>query len=186
MHVIEMIARTPCEGMVPKTVCGVCMEEVDLGCLTVVAPYKGQDRQLSDVLMQAHAVAFPVPNRISVASDARMIWFGKGQGLLVGPYPDSHLIQYAALVDQSDAWAVVQLEGAYAVDILTRLVPIDLRGSAFAINHTARTRCGHMMASVSRTGERTFQVMVFRSMARTLIRHIELCMEAVEARGAMA
>jgi sarcosine oxidase subunit gamma len=40
-----------------------------------------------------------------------------------------------------------------------------------------------MMASITRIGAQSFQIMVFRSMARTLVHDLKTAMEAVAARG---
>jgi len=36
-----------------------------------------------------------------------------------------------AVVDQSDGWAALRVTGAGAVDVLARLVPVDLRPQVF-------------------------------------------------------
>ena len=91
--------------------------------------------------------------------------------------------EVAALVDQSDAWAVVRLEGEGAEDVLARLVPVDLRLVSFPMGATARSKIGHMSGSVTRVGEDAFWLMVFRSMAETLVHDLKSAMEAVAARG---
>ena len=102
--------------------------------------------------------------------------------MLIGPEPDASLGEYAALTDQSDGWAVVRLEGKGAGDVLARLVPLDLRPASFKRGHSARTDLAHMMASLTKVGENAFQIMVFRSMARTLVHDLKTAMEGVAAR----
>ena len=97
--------------------------------------------------------------------------------------PDPTLAGHAAMVDQSDGWAVLRLEGAGAAEVLARLVPLDLRAPQFRRGHTARTELQHMMASLTRLGPDAFLIMVFRSMARTLVHDLTSAMEAVAARG---
>lgn len=103
--------------------------------------------------------------------------------MLVGPAPNWSLKNEATVVDQGDAWAVVKLEGAGAEDVLARLVPVHVRMARFKRGHTARTMLGHMTVSVTRVGERAFQIMVFRSMAKTLVHDLQRAMESVAARG---
>ena len=53
----------------------------------------------------------PGPNRATGKAGARAIWFGRGMILQGGPAPDPSLAEHAALTDQTDGWACVQLEG---------------------------------------------------------------------------
>ncbi|MBQ4826265.1 MULTISPECIES: sarcosine oxidase subunit gamma [unclassified Leisingera] len=179
----ELIAKSPCEGLVPATIGGMSLTEEHPGAMWTVAPFKGQQEALSKALETAHGMAFPAANRATGKAGSRAVWFGRDMALLMGLAPDAKLAGHAALTDQSDAWAVVRLEGAGAEDVLARLVPVDLRNQVFKRGHTARTELKHMMASVTRTGPQAFQIMVFRSMAKTLVHDLKTAMEAVAARG---
>ena len=75
------------------------------------------------------------------------------------------------------------LSGAASVDVLARLVPVDLRRTAFPQGHTCRTLVNHMTASVTRQDEDAFLILVFRSMAQTLVEELHEAMEAVALRG---
>ncbi len=103
---------------------------------------------------------------------------------MIGIAPDASLGQHAAVVDQSDAWCAVSLSGGTAEDVLARLVPVDLRRAQFKRGHTVRTQVGHMMTSVTRTGPDSFMILVFRSMAVTLIHELKQAMQFVAARRA--
>ncbi|MEL0436134.1 sarcosine oxidase subunit gamma [Phycobacter sp. K97] len=179
----DLIAKSPCDGLLPISVGGLSLVEEDPGHLTTLAPFKGQDKALSAALEAAHGMKLPAPGRSTGKAGARAIWFGRDMVLLAGPAPDPSLAEYAALTDQSDAWAVVRLDGKGAEDVLARLCPIDLRSKSFKRGHTARTELRHMMASVTRTGANSFQIMVFRSLAQTLVHDLKTAMEAVAARG---
>ncbi|WP_323778755.1 sarcosine oxidase subunit gamma [Leisingera sp.] len=179
----ELIAKSPCDGLLPVTISGMSLTEEHPGNIWSVAPFKGQQEALSKALETAHGMAFPAPNRATGKAGNRAVWFGQDAALLMGPAPEDKLAAHAALTDQSDAWAVVRLEGAGAEDVLARLVPVDLRGAVFKRGHTVRTELKHMMASVTRTGPQSFQIMVFRSMATTLVHDLKTAMEAVAARG---
>jgi methylglutamate dehydrogenase subunit D len=181
--VTDLTAKSPCAGLLPLKIGSVTLGEEDVGAMTSLAPYQGRDKGLSSALKAAHGMGFPAPGRSTGKAGARVIWFSQGQALLMGPAPDASLGQYAALSDQSDAWAVVRLQGKGCVDVLARLVPLDLRPAHFKRGHTARTECAHMMASLTKTGENAFQIMVFRSMAKTLVHDLKTAMEGVAARG---
>ncbi len=180
---VELIAKTPCEGLLPLTVGGVSLTEDLPVSLTMITVRKERLEACSELLKSAHGMAMPKPNRATGTTDARAVWFGRDQALLVGPAVNWSLKNEATVVDQSDAWAVARLEGGGAEEVLARLVPVDLRGASFKRGHTARTMLGHMMVSVTRVGEQAFQIMTFRSMAKTLVHDLQRAMESVASRG---
>lgn len=179
----KLIAKTPLDRLPKKTVGSVTLEEVDLGVLTSVAPYKGQWKACSEALKAAHGMALPGANRATGKDGARAIWFGREMALLAGPEPDASLAEVAALTDQSDAWTCVTLSGLGAEDVLARLVPVDLRAGQFKRGHTVRSQIQHMNGSITRISGDAFLLMVFRSMAGTLLHDLETAMESVAARG---
>lgn len=179
----ELIAKSPCEGLLPKTIGNVTITEDLPSTMTSLAPFEGREKDLSAALKAAHGMGLPAPGRTTGKADARSVWFSQGQVLLMGPEPDATLADFAALTDQSDAWAVVRIEGPGVMDVLARLVPLDLRAGHFKRGHTARTSCAHMMASLTKVGENSFQIMVFRSMAETLVHDLKTAMEGAAARG---
>lgn len=166
----KLIANTPCAGLLPKTIGTIELTEIDTGQITLVAPFKGQQKVVSEALKSAHGIAFPAPNR-TTGSSPRAVWCGMGQALVMGAFACPDLP--AACVDHSDAWTVVRIDGVDAAAVLARLTPIDLRAAVFKRGHTARTLVGHMTASVTRVGSNAFEIMVMRSMAGTLVHDLE-------------
>ena len=179
---VDLKETSPCAGLLPLTIGGVTVEEVLPGRLTSLAPF-GASSDLSGALEKAHGCAFPAPNRSTGKAGARCIWFGRNEALLIGPEPDAALGAHGAVVDLSDAWAVVSVKGAGAMDVLARLVPVDLRDAAMKRGHCIRTQVVHMNASILKLGADHFQIMVFRSMAGTLVHDLKRAMAAVASRG---
>lgn len=180
---IELKARSACFGVLPKQVGGMRLQEVEIDHITSIAPFRGQEAAVNEALMVTHKVSFPKPNRSTGRIGERLIWSGRGQAFLVGPALSADLDGLAAVTDQSDAWAVVRLEGARVAEVLARLVPVDLRAQSFRQGHTARTLLGHMSVSITRVGDGAFEIMAFRSMAKTLVHEITTAMESLAARG---
>ena len=178
---VELITKSPCEGLLPLTVGGCSLHEVVVQAITSVAPARGQEKATSDALKKLHGVAFPAPGRATGKDGARCIWFGPGQAMLLGA-PVAPIMG-AVLSDQSDGWAVMRLSGPRAADALARLVPVDLRARAFKRGHTARTLLFHVPASITRTGANAFDIMVFRSMAATAMHELGVALRSVEAQG---
>ncbi|MGC1495893.1 MAG: sarcosine oxidase subunit gamma family protein [Sulfitobacter sp.] len=178
----ELKAISACDGLLPLTMGAVTLDEVDPGHMTSLSPL-GDEAVLSGALETAHGMAFPKPNRTTGKDGARCIWFGRREALLMGPAPDQALNKHGAVVEVSDGWACVELSGAGAVDVLARLVPVDLRSRVFKRGHTVRTQVLHMSASITRVGTDRFQILVFRSMAVTLVHDLKQAMAAVASRG---
>lgn len=176
-------AQSPCADLLPVTIGPWSLREEAPGAITALLPYAGQQEALSRALGDAHGMAWPAPGRATGKAAARCVWTGRQQAMLIGPAPDAGLARHAALTDQSDAWAVVTLSGPGSKDVLARLVPVDLRAARFRRGHSARTLLGHMSASVTRTGAETFQIMVFRSMAATLVHELKSAMSGLAARS---
>lgn len=181
---IELKAKSPCAGLLPRQVDTLRLEEVDVEAITSIAPLRGQEAAVTEALLAVHHLGFPQPSRSTEGREGtRLIWSGRGQAFLLGPALNMDLDGLAAVTDQSDAWAVVQLKGAGASDVLARLVPVDMRPQSFAPGHTVRTLLGHMTVSITRLDDTTLQIMAFRSMAKTLVHELITAMESCAARG---
>jgi len=180
--VVDLIAKTACDGILPVSIGSVTLSEVVPDAVTSLAAYKGQGKVLSSELEAAHGMKMPAPNRSTGKASLRAVWAGPDQAMLIGTAIGGGLSFCASMTDQSDAWAIVKLDGGNAADVLARLTPIDLRPSQFKRGHTAKTDLMHMMASITKTGANTFEIMVFRSMAKTLVHDLTTAMESLAAR----
>jgi len=181
---IPLSPRSPAAGLLPEVAGTVTLSEGLQAPIWAVMPYRGQTKALSDAMQTAHGVAFPAPGAIEANGDLRAVWSGLDQCFLFGA-PDDALKPYAALVDQSDSWTHLVLDGADARAVLARLVPVDLSDSAFASGHAIRSGLGHMNALILRTGPERFEILVFRSMAATAVHEIARAMRMVAARAAL-
>ena len=178
----RLIATTACAGLLPRTVAEVTLTEATLGTVTFIAPFRGQT-EAATAILTADGLRFPDPGETITSGRARIIWAGHGRALLCGVEPPMALIGVAALTEQTDASAVVRIEGDAVEAVLARLVPVDLRTRSFAEGRTARTMVGHMTASVTRVGPMAFEVMVMRSMAATVVHELTEAAIGVQARG---
>lgn len=178
----DLTEATPCAGLVPVTAGALRLTEVGAGHVTVLAVYKGQEAALGRALAKAHGLGWPAPGEVIAGEGGRVQWFGLGMALLTGPEPGAGLAEHAALTDQSDAWAVLRLEGPGATAAMARLTPIDLRESVFGPGRTARTDVAHMAGAVTRVGAEAYEIMAFRSMAASLVHEVALTMRRVAAR----
>ena len=178
----RLVALTPCAGLLPRSIGAVTLTEVDLGPVTLIAPFRAQRDAVTALLQAALGLCFPAPGTSLANGAARILWSGADKALLIGAAPPPGLDGLAALVDQTDAGATVAVAGPEAEAVLARLIPIDIRKRVFPPGQTARTLVNHMTASVTRTGENAFEIMVFRSMAATLVTELSEAAEGVAAR----
>lgn len=175
----EIIAKLPL-GAAPVTHGTVTLAEWALPRITSVAPFQGQDKAVAKAL-KTMGLAFPLPGDASVSKGlGTLIWTGRGQAFLLEADP-APLTGIAALTDQSDGWCGLMLTGAGAVDVLARLMPVDLRLSVFPVGKVLRTGLNHMNAVVWRQDD-GFVLLVFRSMARTAWHELSEAMQTTEAR----
>ncbi|KPU84134.1 sarcosine oxidase subunit gamma [Marinosulfonomonas sp. PRT-SC04] len=178
---VNLNVVNPCDGLLPIEAGACQLRAVEHKSMTLVSAYKGKEQPLSAALNAAYGIGFPKPNRAAAKAGVRAVWFGYDQALLIGAGPDAALAEFAALVDQSDSWAVVRLQGEQAVDVLARLTSLDLRPAVFKRGHTARSELRHMMVSITRVGADAFEIMAFRSMAKTLVDELRAAMLSVAA-----
>lgn len=179
---VELTAKTACEGLLPVSRGDVSLSEIAPDHITALMPYRGRTGALSAALEAAHGLGFPGAGRVASGADATCcVWTSRDQAFLIGPEPGSGLAGHASVTDQTDAWAVVLLSGEGVEEVLARLVPIDLRPAAFPVGSSARTLCQHMTVTLWRR-EDGIAIMGFRSMARTLAHEIGEAMGLVAAR----
>ncbi|MGR3468173.1 MAG: sarcosine oxidase subunit gamma [Shimia sp.] len=177
---VKLIEKSPAAGLLPREIGGLRLSEQPPARLTALAPL---GEGFAQALLDAHGLKPPKPGKMTGRGAQRCLWFGHAHMLLVGFDPDARLSSHAAVTDQTDAWARVLIEGEAARDALARLVPLDLRDGAFPVGQVARTDVRHMTGTLIRWGETSWEVMVFRSMAATLIHDLERAARDVSTRA---
>lgn len=177
----ELIAKSALEGRT-LTLGTVTLTEVDVGPITSIAVFPGGAKGVAKGL-KTLGLAMPTPNGFVEKKGARIVWTGRDQAFLMSA--DCPLLEGASVTDQSDGWAVLGLSGAATVEVLARLVPVDLRLAACPVGTALRTQLNHMNVVILRTGDHAFEIMVFRSMARTAWHEIEAAMQMLAARLGM-
>ena len=176
----ELIAKSPLSGVWPIAHGGLRLSEHLLGTITSISILPGQDKGVSRALKPL-GLTFPAPGRFVTSGPATLVWTARQQAFLIGsPAPDTLL--GAAMTDQSDGWAGLRLEGPAAADALMRLTPLDLRLQSFPQGHAARAPLNHMQSVLLRTAPYAFDILVFRSMAKTAWHEVEVAMKTLLVR----
>lgn len=181
---VKLIAKSPCADLLPLHVGDLVLEEVEAR-LTVLARYDGAATESDAALRAAHGVGFPAVGQSNEVGPVRVLWFGPDQAMLIGPAPAASLWQDHAVTDQSDGWCQVRLKGDAGDQVLARLVPVDMRLSVFGVGAVARTELFHMPALITRVSDIELEIMVFRSMAGTLVHDLKGAMKSVTAQQAL-
>lgn len=175
----ELIAKSALEGR-SLTVGTVTLAEVDVGPVTSIAVFPGGAKAVAKGLKPL-GLAMPEPNSFAEKKGARIVWTGREQAFVMGA--EVPALEGAAVTDQSDGWTVLSVLGAGVAEVLARWVPIDLRLAAFPVGRAVRTQLNHMNVIILRVGDHAFEIMVFRSMARTAWHEVETAMHMVQARA---
>ncbi len=179
----KLNAQSPCFGLVPIEHGTVRVVEVEPAHISAIAPFKGKTTAVNKALSASFGVRLPAVGRRVEKDAVACLWFDHSHAMLIGAKVDESLSSLAAVTDQSDGWAVLNIAGDHVLDVLARLVPMDLRTSAFGTGSTARTMLQHIPISLSRLNADTFQIIAMRSMARSVVHELDLAMENVAARG---
>jgi heterotetrameric sarcosine oxidase gamma subunit len=175
----ELIAKSPLSGVWPVAHGGLRLSEHLLGPVTSIAILPGQDKAVARGLKPL-GLGFPPPNTFTTAGEATLVWTARNQAFLMGVA--ALTITGAALTDQSDGWAALRLEGPTAPDALMRLYPLDLRLQSFPQGAAGRAPLNHIQSILMRTAPYVFDILVFRSMARTAWHEIDAAMKTLAAR----
>lgn len=162
---IKLLETGAFAGRLPVSADGIDIAAVDITPMCL----------LTDARMAQEGLPLPKPTQSASSDAGRLMWVGPGQTMVMGT-----AFAGPGSVDQSDGWAIAELTGPRAVDVLSRLVAVDLRLDAFPVGASARTMIGHMTGSVIRTDDDSLQVMVMRSMAGTLVHDLARAIETSE------
>jgi len=91
---------------------------------------------------------------------------GRGEGALYRELKDT-LGELATLSDQSHGRIIIRVGGARARQVLAKGTPIDLHRDEFPVGKSAVTQMAHVGVHLTRTGEDSFELSVFRGFAES-------------------
>lgn len=167
---------TPFSKKPAESASGVTMSTPDRGSIWQVAAWPDSFAAVEAALIKACGCAVPGPGQAVEATDDRLLirteplkWWvmgSDGADCPLMPEPGQ-----GAWLDMSHDQASITLSGTSAVEILKRMVSLDLRYNAFPDLSFATTHMHHMITKVLRRddGETPrYEVMVMRSYADDL------------------
>jgi len=168
-------------GAVSKS--GVILREVSNCALAEVTAFKGQKNALAAAIVTSFGITLPEANKIASKDRVTFVSVGPGKWLVTGEgEAERDLVarlekasgSLAAVVDQSDARAVVEITGEKARLALAKGVMVDLDPVAFQTGDAAVSFAVQFWITLWQTTDApTFRIAVFRSMGRDLLHWLE-------------
>lgn len=117
----------------------------------------------------------PKQGQVSVTDKGGLAWMSPDELLVMCAYGSvagtlakmqkSLAKTHALAVNVSDARAVFEVSGANAREVMAKLTPVDLSPEAFSPGMFRRSRLAQVPAAFWMTGEDTFRIICFRSVA---------------------
>lgn len=162
---------------------GVTLREVNGCAIAELTAFNGQKESLATVIVTTFGVALPAANKSVSKDGVTFISVGPGKWLVTGEgTAERDLIarlqkaagSLAAVVDQSDARALVEISGDKARAALAKGVMIDLDPVAFKSGDAATSFAVQFWITLWQTNDApTYRLAVFRSMGRDLLHWLE-------------
>ena len=147
-------------------------QRLDLEIATVMS--RGDDRALAAKIHGEFGLPLPsTPRRVSNGVKALVgigpgVWLAvfRGASPLMASELASSLAGFASVADQTSAYAVLRISGAFARELLSRGAFIDFDPSVFGPGSAAVTTISHIGVTIWQIDETpTFEIALFRSFA---------------------
>ncbi len=131
---------------------------------------------LAKAVKAATGLALPGQGAIVGKGGVSLAWMSPDELMLFSAHQDAPGLaaglakaladQHALVADVSDARAVLRLEGKAVREVMAKLTPADVAPGAFGPGQMRRTRIAQVAAGFWMPDETSFDVIVFRSVAR--------------------
>ncbi|MCA0433571.1 MAG: sarcosine oxidase subunit gamma [Proteobacteria bacterium] len=141
---------------------GVLLSVVHPLSLVTVIARSGKSKATSEVLagLRNATAMWSGPDQYYVKSSSH------GEGALFAELRKK-LAGIASVIDQSHGRVTIRISGEKAVAVLAKGTPVDLHPVHFAIGKSALTQMAHVGIHLTRTGEDSFELSVFRGFAES-------------------
>ena len=157
---------------------GVTLTEVSQFTLAHLTAFKGQKAALEIAIRDEFSIELPNNSRRIERNRISFIGIGPEQWMVMAYDPDSngfltklaHVVDgLAALVDQSDARAILRISGSDSRRALAKGVSVDLDPQVFEKDHAATTLAAGLSISLWQLEDTpTYEISVFRAFAVSL------------------
>ncbi len=153
----------------------VILSEVQPGSIVQVAAWPGEDAAALEAIRTVSGLSLEAkPGAGAFSEGASAFGFAPGRFLVAAdeesvPARLAEALPAAAgtVLDLSHGRTVLRVEGFAAEQVLSKLFALDFRAAAFPLGAGRATIHHQIQALIQRTGERRFDLIVFRSFARS-------------------
>ena len=165
---VSALAGATCHGFCTVTeagLTGMVALRVDLG-----------QRGLATALKAATGCALPGQGAITAKAGRKVAWMSPDELMIFCGYDEAPGIAaalaaklakaHALVTNVSDARAVIRVDGPACREVIAKLSPADVAVAAFGPGQMRRTRLQQVPAAFHMPDETSFEVVVFRSVAR--------------------
>jgi methylglutamate dehydrogenase subunit D len=139
--------------------------------ISVIIARRDQSAALSALLENHYGARAPTPGKMEIGTDIVLQWCGAGQyyalaenrleGSFYTELKDA-LKGAASVSDQSHGRAIIGISGSKARALLSKGSPVDFHPREFPLHAVAVTQMAHIGVHVSRWGQDTFEISLFR------------------------
>ncbi len=179
---VELSEKSPFDGLLPFSIGDVDVTEVKDLSLHLMAPSKSSMAGFVKAVKKDFKSDVPQPRQmISNSIGQTLTRFDHAHYLIMSGAPSAAMAKHCSVTEQTDGWAVLDVRGKNARFVLARLILMDLRSETFPVGSFARCEVAHMAGAIWRPDEDAYRIMVFRSMAGTLVHKLQVAMESVAA-----
>lgn len=171
-----ILQHTPAiQAWTPIAVAGLTIDARDDLTIAGIAPFRGKAPAVAEILAERYGLALPAAGKRIRGEGIALQWSGPDQWIALARRDAARdlevelkllLAGLAAVVDHSDARAVIVISGRHARDVLAKGIPIDLHEQAFRVGDVAITHANHIGVTIAQTGdEPAYEIMLYRSYA---------------------
>lgn len=158
---------------------GAIIRELKDFTFVSLTAFKGQNATLSNLIKSKFGVELPKASKtesnnditfISIAPNQWMVFRGQNSTSDFASELEALTSGIAAVVDQSDARAIVEISGSMVRELLSKGVSVDLHPLAFGVGDAATTLAVHLWITLWQTEQSpTFRIAVFRAFGSSLL-----------------
>ena len=163
--------------------------EVSDRALVSLAVPNGKQAQLAERVENVFAVGLPQTGKSAVSQldDTRLLGLASDQFFVAfadrHEDPEAHIKKLVGetgyVVDQSDSWVMLLVEGARSRAMLERICPLNLNPASFAVGDVARTAMEHHAAIILREADDRYLLLSPRSSAKSFAHAVQVSAENI-------
>ncbi|MEM6618727.1 MAG: sarcosine oxidase subunit gamma family protein [Pseudomonadota bacterium] len=186
MAEFKLVAKSPLGGLQKVWGKTLLREETNTAAVVASIPLGGEDAFAAALLAGTGAVVPAVGDSVAVG-DVRVVGFAEAQVMILYPGAPhggvdtvrTYMGDAAYLVEQTNNWVMLHLDGPLARPALERMTALNLLDTAYPLGRAERTVMEHMGALVVRTGADGFLLMSASSTAQSFAHAVEQSLDWV-------